>query len=355
MTALAEELAARIRAGGPMPLSDYMGLCLGHATHGYYMKKVPFGREGDFITAPEVSQVFGELIGLFLADLWLRAGSPNPVRLVELGPGRGTLMADLLRATTRVPGFHDALSVYFVEMSPTLREEQKSRVPHAQWADRLEDVPGGAPLMLVANEFFDALPVRQLVKTARGWQERHVGLEDGKLAPVVPVDAPPLDMLVPARLRDAPEGSIFEILGGAEECALINQRLKDDGGCALVIDYGHTETTTGDTFQALRAHEYADPFAAPGDADLTVHVDFEQLAARCREGLRVSGPTTQGRFLRALGLDIRTAVLAKSNPPRAEALAAASRRLADADEMGSLFKVIAISAPSWPSPAGFDT
>lgn len=354
MGSLADILAARIRASGPLPVADFMGLCLGHETHGYYMKQVPFGREGDFTTAPEISQVFGELIGLHLADLWLRAGSPAPVQLVELGPGRGTLMADLLRATARVPGFHAALDITFVEMSPVLRAEQKSRVPHARWADRLADVPEGRPLLLVANEFFDALPARQLVKTALGWQERHVDWQGGRFVPVVPADAPRLDSLVPPALRAAPEGSVFEVLGGAEELALLNRRLTQDGGAALIIDYGHDRHSLGDTLQAMRAHAYADPFAAPGDADLTVHVDFAQVAARAGAGLRVLGPAGQGRFLRALGLDIRTAVLAKANPPKAEALVSASRRLADSDQMGALFKVLSLSHPEWPAPAGFD-
>lgn len=354
MTALAHILAERIRTHGPMPVAEYMGVCLGHATHGYYMKQVPFGREGDFTTAPEISQVFGELIGLHLADAWLRAGAPNPVQLVELGPGRGTLMADILRATKGVPGFHEALEVTFVEMSPVLRLEQKVRVPHARWADRLADIPAGQPLLLVANEFFDALPARQLVKTARGWQERHVALEGERLVPIVPENAPLLDDQVPATLRTAPEGSFYELLGGEEEAVHLNQRLTQDGGAALIIDYGHASHSLGDTLQAMRAHAYADPFETPGDADLTVHVDFEQITERAGHGLRVLGPVGQGRFLRALGLDIRTAVLAKSNLARAEALVTASRRLADSDQMGALFKVLSLSHPAWPAPAGLD-
>lgn len=354
MTALEALITEKIRTCGPMPVAEYMGLCLGHPEHGYYMKQVPFGREGDFTTAPEISQVFGELIGLCLADLWLRAGAPSPVQLVELGPGRGTLMADLLRATRGVPGFHAALSVTFVEMSPVLRAEQKSRVPHARWADRLAEVPEGQPLLLVANEFFDALPARQLVKTACGWQERHVDWQGNRLVPVVPEDAPVLDALVPAELRAAPEGSFYEVLGGAEEIALIAGRLAKDGGAALLIDYGHDRHSIGDTLQAMRQHAYADPFAAPGDADLTVHVDFAQIVERAGSAVRASGPVGQGRFLRTLGLDIRTAVLAKANPPRAEALVSASRRLADADQMGALFKVLALRHPEWPTPAGFD-
>lgn len=360
MNALAAILAERIRAGGPMPVAEFMGVCLGHPEHGYYMKQVPFGREGDFTTAPEISQVFGELIGLHLADLWMRAGAPRAVQLVELGPGRGTLMADILRATKGIPGFHAALDLTFVEMSPVLRAEQKARVPangapRVRWADRLADIPSGPPLLLVANEFFDALPARQLVKTAQGWQERHVALEGDHLVPVVPPDAPLLDDLVPALLRDAAEGSFYELLGGEEEARILNRRLMQDGGAALVIDYGHARHGLGDTLQAMRQHAYADPFDAPGDADLTVHVDFQQIIERAGYGLRVLGPVGQGRFLRALGLDIRTAVLAKSNPPRAEELVSASRRLADADQMGTLFKVLSLSSPTWPAPAGLDS
>lgn len=354
MSALADILAEHIRTNGPLPVAAYMGLCLGHPEHGYYMKQVPFGREGDFTTAPEISQVFGELIGLHLADVWMRAGAPAPVQLVELGPGRGTLMADILRATKGVPGFHAALSVTFVEMSPVLRAEQKARVPNATWADRLADIPAGQPLLLVANEFFDALPARQLIRTARGWQERHVALEGNRFVPVVPEDAPLLDALVPASLRDAPEGSFYELLGGEEEVTLISQRLAQDGGAALIIDYGHARHSLGDTLQAMRKHAYADPFEAPGDADLTVHVDFEQIIERAGRAVRILGPVGQGRFLRALGLDIRTAILAKSNPPKAEALVTASRRLADVDQMGALFKVLSLSSPAWPAPAGLD-
>lgn len=354
MSTLANILAEQIRAHGPLPVAEFMGICLGHETHGYYIKQVPFGREGDFTTAPEISQVFGELIGLHLADAWMRAGAPAPVQLVELGPGRGTLMADILRATKGIPGFHAALSVTFVEMSPVLRAEQKARVPEARWADRLADVPAGQPLLLVANEFFDALPARQLVKTAKGWQERHVTLEGERFAPVIPQDAPLLDALVPAALRNAPEGSFYELLGGEEEVALISRRLRQDGGAALIIDYGHARHSVGDTLQAMRQHAYADPFEAPGDADLTVHVDFEQIIERAGQNVRVLGPVGQGRFLRALGLDIRTAILAKANPPKAEMLVSASRRLADSDQMGALFKVLSLSSPNWPAPAGFE-
>lgn len=359
MSTLANILAEKIRTHGPLPVAEFMGICLGHETHGYYMKQVPFGREGDFTTAPEISQVFGELIGLHLADAWMRAGAPAPVQLVELGPGRGTLMADILRATKGIPGFHAALSITFVEMSPVLRAEQKKRVPAngspgARWADRLADVPPGQPLLLVANEFFDALPARQLVKTAKGWQERHVTLEGERFAPVIPQDAPLLDALVPAALRNAPEGSFYELLGGEEEVALISRRLRQDGGAALIIDYGHARHSVGDTLQAMRQHAYADPFEAPGDADLTVHVDFEQIIERAGQNVRVLGPVGQGRFLRALGLDIRTAILAKANPPKAEMLVSASRRLADSDQMGALFKVLSLSSPNWPAPAGFE-
>jgi len=355
MNALADILAGLIRAGGPMPVAEFMGVCLGHPEHGYYMKQVPFGREGDFTTAPEISQVFGELVGLHLADAWMRAGAPNPVQLVELGPGRGTLMADILRATRGVPGFHAALDLTFVEMSPVLRTEQQRRVPHARWADRLADIPAGQPLLLVANEFFDALPARQLVKTAKGWQERHVALDGTRFVPVVPEDAPLLDDLVPASLRGAPEGSFYELLGGEDEAEILNRRLVQDGGAALIIDYGHASHSIGDTLQAMRQHAYVDPFDAPGDADLTVHVDFGQIIERAGHGLRVLGPVGQGRFLRALGLDIRTAILAKANPLRAEELVTASRRLADADQMGALFKVLSLSNPAWPAPAGLDS
>ena len=289
MTALARHIARMIAATGPIPISHYMALALGHPEHGYYMTRDPLGAGGDFTTAPEVSQMFGELVGLWIADTWIAQGRPSPFILAELGPGRGTLMADALRALRSVPGAIDAADVHFVETSPTLRASQQRLVPKATWHERLDELPGG-PLFLVANEFFDALPIAQYVKTERGWCERHVALTDGAseetphFAPVLAPVATPANVLPPA-MRDAPPGSIGEISPAAAGIAeTIGVRLAAHGGAALIIDYGHPRSAAGDTLQALRTHQYVDPFDAPGEADLTAHVDFEALAAAAMRG-----------------------------------------------------------------------
>ena len=354
MTPLHAYLAETIAAAGPLPISRYMAECLGHPRYGYYVTRDPLGSAGDFTTAPEISQVFGELIGFWFADLWLRAGSPNKVHLVELGPGRGTLMADLLRATARVQGFGDAIHVHFVELSPTLRAEQAKRVSDAQWHDSLDSVPDDAPLLLVANEFFDALPIRQLVRTASGWRERMVGLDGERLVPVA--GKLPLDVLVPPVLAGAPVGSIIELAPtGDAIIAGIADRLVRRGGAALAIDYGYSGPAVGDTLQAVRAHRYADPFADPGEADLTAHVDFVALArAADKVGAVVHGPVTQGALLRALGVEARTAaLLTRATDAQAELLRSGTARLIGDDAMGELFKALALTAPNWPQPGGF--
>lgn len=348
MTPLGARLAREIAATGPMPVSRYMAECLAH----YYGTRDPLGRAGDFTTAPEISQVFGELIGLWLADLWLRAGAPSPVRLVELGPGRGTLMADLWRATARVPGFHAAARLHLVETSPALRAEQAKRVPHAQWHDRIEAVPDDAPLLLVANEFFDALPIRQLVRTEGGWRERMVGHDErGFFACAGPTA---LDILVPPALAKAPPGSVHELAPASGAVAAeIGARLAANGGAALLIDYGHAGPALGDTLQAVKRHAFADPFADPGEADLTAHVDFTALA-RAAAPATAHGPIGQGALLTALGIEQRTAALAaRASPEQAERLRSGTRRLVDEAAMGSLFKALALTASSWPQPAGF--
>jgi NADH dehydrogenase [ubiquinone] 1 alpha subcomplex assembly factor 7 len=348
MTPLGKRLAREIEATGPMPIARYMAECLAH----YYAARDPLGRGGDFTTAPEISQVFGELIGAWIADLWLRAGAPSRVRLVELGPGRGTLMADLWRATARAPGFHAAASVHLVETSPALREAQATRVPHAAWHARLEEVPDDAPLLLVANEFFDALPVRQLVNTPAGWRERMVGHEQGRF---VDVAGPmPLDALVPSSLRSAPAGSVFELApAGTAIATEIGARLDAHGGAALVIDYGHSGPATGDTLQAVKDHAFADPFSDPGEADLTTHVDFTAMRLAARPA-RAWGPIVQGEFLTALGIAARTeALAARAAREQAELLRSGTARLTRDDAMGSLFKALALTAAHWPQPAGF--
>ncbi len=352
MTALAGLIAAQIRTDGPMTLADYMALCLMHPRHGYYTTRRPFGAAGDFTTAPEISQMFGELIGLSLAQAWLDQGAPAPVALVELGPGRGTLMADLLRATRTVPGFHAALSLHLVEASPALRAVQAETLARddATWHDGLETLPD-LPLLLVANEFFDALPVRQFTRDGRLWRERVIGLRGDSLQMGLsdPKPVPALDH----RLTDTRDGDIVEHSPAAATIAAgIGARIAAKGGAALVIDYGDWRAL-GDTFQALRDHAPADPLADPGAADLTAHVDFEALAAAapCAH----SRLTTQGVFLERLCITARARALAK--PLSGDALAAhvtAHRRLTHPEEMGTLFKVMGLYPNGAAPPPGLD-
>lgn len=357
MTPLGEQIARLIRAAGPIPISQYMALALGHPEHGYYMTRDPLGARGDFITAPEVSQMFGELAGLWIADNWLKQGRPSPFILCELGPGRGTLMADALRALRSVPGFLDAARLNLVETSPALRAAQRTRLPQATWHDRFDDVPEG-PLFLIANEFFDALPIAQFAKTERGWCERHVALsEDGlRLVPALAPHATAANVLPPA-VREAPTGSIAEISPASLAIAeAIGARISKSGGAALFIDYGHAKSAAGDTLQAMRAHRYADPLEAPGEADITAHVDFEALALGVsRGGARVCGPVEQGAFLRALGIEARAAALkARADARQAQDVDSALHRLTAPDQMGSLFKVLGVVPAAAPAPAGFD-
>ncbi|HEY1125648.1 MAG TPA: SAM-dependent methyltransferase [Sphingobium sp.] len=315
------------------------------ANAAYYGGRDPLGRAGDFITAPEISQMFGELIGLWTADLVLRSGAGNAA-YVELGPGRGTLAADALRAMARA-GFHPP--VHFVETSPALREKQQHAVPHARWHDDVATLPADRPLIVIANEFFDALPIRQFERTARGWRERMVA--DGSFLPG-DVDCAGE---IPLGLSDAPLGAIVERNPAAESVmAMLGQRIAAQGGALLALDYGYEGPATGDTLQAMSAHQFADPLEAPGTRDLTAHVDFAMLAAVAREaGLRPTPCVTQGAFLTALGIDARAAALAKANPAEAAAIEAARHRLVAPEAMGRLFKALCGRHPDWPMPAGF--
>jgi NADH dehydrogenase [ubiquinone] 1 alpha subcomplex assembly factor 7 len=315
------------------------------ANAAYYASRDPLGAAGDFITAPEISQMFGELIGLWIADLALRADAPD-FAYVELGPGRGTLAADALRAMAQA---RIAPPVHFVETSPVLREKQREAVPQTHWHDTIDNLPDDHPLIIVANEFFDALPIRQYERTGRGWRERMVGracfaLGDAECANEIP-----------AQLADAPFGSIVERCPvGDAIMAELAERFARQGGAFLVVDYGYEGPATGDTLQAMTAHGYADPLQAPGTRDLTAHVDFAMLAATGRaRGLRPSPCVTQGAFLTALGIDARVASLARSNPARMEDLRTARDRLVMPEQMGRLFKVLALRHADWPEPAGF--
>lgn len=344
-TPLARKIKRLIAANGPMPVSEYMAICLGDPEHGYYMRGDPFGAAGDFVTAPEVSQMFGEIVGAWLVHAWELCGAPAPVRLVELGPGRGTLMADILRVAARTPGFRRAASVHLVETSPKLKARQEDALRSSgvapSWHETFKDVPGG-PLLLVANELFDALPVRQYVRVGTDWRERAIGL-DAQGALLFGIGAGRLDD-GPA----APAGSVLELPHAADALmAEIARRIVDDGGAALVVDYGRAQAALGDTLQAVRRHAYADPLAEPGLADLTAHVDFAALARRAQnEGAAVHGPLPQGAFLLSLGLRERAARIAvDADPAIGAALAAAVERLSGPGEMGTLFKVLAITRP----------
>jgi SAM-dependent MidA family methyltransferase len=348
LTPLARLLRERIRANGPISLADYMGEALAHPEHGYYRSRDPLGVAGDFTTAPEISQMFGELIGLWCAVLWQSMGSPAQVVLAELGPGRGTLMADLLRAAAMVPDFRRAVSVHLVETSLPLRAKQAERLAGvgAVWHDDISTLPPG-PLLLVANEFFDALPVHQWIRRSDGWHERMIDADGDAL---VFVDGPLAHGLV---APVATEGAIFETNPDARAIAgRIGQRLTASGGAALLIDYGHPTSALGDTVQAVRHHAYAPVLESPGEADLTAHVDFQALSQAARPA-KCFGPVTQGGFLRALGIELRCERLARSSPDKAGEIAAACRRLIDASEMGTLFKALAMTQPMLPAPPGF--
>lgn len=352
---LARHLARLIEETGPIPLSQYMALALGHPEHGYYMTRDPLGARGDFITAPEVSQMFGELVGLWLADQWLQQGAPKRFALAELGPGRGTLMADAWRAIGAVSGMKEAASIHLVETSPVLRAAQRDRVPQASWHASIHELPE-LPLFLVTNEFFDALPVTQYQRTPKGWCERFVGYEGGTFVPVLAPIPISNEGALPAAMRQAREGEIVEISPASAAIAeAIAARIATDGGAALVIDYGHALSAPGDTLQAIRDHEFADPFEAPGEADITVHVDFEALSHAIRAGgAEPHGPVGQRTFLVALGIDTRAEALMRQAPSaQKEAIATARRRLTATDEMGSLFKVLGITPRGAPLPAGF--
>jgi NADH dehydrogenase [ubiquinone] 1 alpha subcomplex assembly factor 7 len=349
-TELGRLIARRIALTGPISLSDFMAEALGHPRLGYYRTALPVGAAGDFTTAPEISQMFGELLGAWLAERWLAMGSPSPVRLVELGPGRGTLMADALRATRGVPGFHAALDLHLVEINDQLRALQAQALAAfmPSWHTRFDDVPEG-PLLLVANEFFDALPVRQFERTARGWTERMVGLaDDGSLRLALAPGVTPYA----AALPDAPVGAQAEISeAGRALAAAIGARLGRHGGWALIVDYGR-DGALGASLQAVRAHRGADILDRPGETDLSAHVDFAALGAAA--GRPTFGPAGQGDFLRRLGIERRAQALkVHASVSQRAAIDAASARLIAPGQMGTLFRVLAVGDDRSAAPAGF--
>jgi NADH dehydrogenase [ubiquinone] 1 alpha subcomplex assembly factor 7 len=336
---LADRLARAITLGGPIPVSQFMAAANAH----YYATRDPLGAAGDFTTAPEISQMFGELIGAWAADLWERAGRPA-LAWVELGPGRGSLSADALRVMARA-GLTPA--VHLVETSPTLRTVQATRLPGAIHHDDLATLPDDVPLIVVANEFFDALPIRQLIRAQDAWHERLVACQDTLFLPIAGASVP--DTIIPAHLAAAPPGTIIETSPACVAImAALAARIVAQGGAALAIDYGYEGPAAGETLQAVRAHGFANPFDAPGEQDLTAHVDFATLALVARaSGARTDGPIGQGAFLRALGIDQRTEALARTRPQ----VRADRARLVE--DMGDLFRVLALAHAEWPRPAGF--
>jgi SAM-dependent MidA family methyltransferase len=354
-TPLTDKIKAIILANGPISVTDYFSLCLADPDHGYYKTREPFGQSGDFITAPEISQLFGEMLGIFLVQAWQRHGEPAPVNIAEIGPGRGTMMADILRVVAKLsPTLYEAASVHLVETSERLQKvQQQTLIAHKfkiSWHDSFDTLPDGF-LLLAANELFDAIPIRQFVKTAQGFRERLVGLDaGGDLAFAAGVAGIDPDLL-PASAQTAPLGTVFEIAPARDAVmAALGERIRTHGGTAVIIDYGHMATGLGDTLQAVRDHQFDPPLAHPGLADITSHVDFEQLARRAvAEGLQINGLTYQGDFLVALGLAERAAALGREKSAETqENIRADAERLAGAGEgkMGELFKVLVVSSPN---------
>ncbi len=357
-TPLEERLIALIKANGPITVADYMSDALGHPHDGYYTSQSPIGADGDFTTAPEISQIFGELIGLWLIQSWTEMGAPAFFNLVELGPGRGVLMADILRAALLRPKFREAAHILLVEKSGRLRVEQRRRLKGVPtvWADSFAETPPG-PILLVANEFFDCLPISQYVRTAAGWRERLIdAAADGSGLVFRAAPTPPLPSVHLPELEDSAIGTVFETCSAATELAgEIARALVAQGGRALIIDYGRLGGI-GETLQAVRGHGYWPVLASPGRADITAHVNFEALArAAIAAGATVWGPVSQEVFLERLGVRARAERLSKGrSQEEAAAIARDVARLASPEQMGEVFRAMALSSPPLPPPAGFE-
>lgn len=356
-TPLAQKLKALIRANGPISVTDFFSLCLADPEHGYYRTREPFGREGDFVTAPEVSQLFGEMLGVFMVHAWQKHGSPKGVRFTEIGPGRGTMMADMMRVVAKLaPSLYDDASFHLIETSARLRDVQQStlgaRAERVTWHTSFDELPDGF-LLMAANELFDAIPIRQFVRTQNGFRERMVGLDaDDELTFAVGIAGIDPALLPPSH-KNQPIGTIFEISPAREAVmSAICERLRTQGGSALVIDYGHVASGFGDTLQAVLKHAFDPPLEHPGEADLTSHVDFERLAAVAREaGLRVHGPQYQGDFLMGLGMADRASALGRGRDETLQRqIVSDVERLAGSGvgNMGDLFKVLAVTSSDVP-------
>ncbi|MEL7489979.1 MAG: SAM-dependent methyltransferase [Pseudomonadota bacterium] len=357
-TPLEERLITLIEANGPITVADYMADALGHPHDGYYASRDAIGADGDFTTAPEISQIFGELIGLWLVQTWIDMGEPARFNLIELGPGRGVLMADIVRAAALRPEFLKAAQILLVESSGRLRHEQQRRLrnisPFVDWLDALDDAPEG-PALIIGNEFFDCLPIRQFEKVENGWRERLISVSDGALAFTLALTPPPPELELPAP-ETADKGDIYELCEDRDVlCDQIARIVKADKGRALIIDYGRVKSGVGETLQAVRDHEYWPVLASPGYADITAHVDFDALARRAIEaGAGVFGPAQQGAFLERLGLALRVQRLCAGKTPKEQAdIHAAAHRLASPSQMGEIFKALCISSPDLAPPPGF--
>jgi len=359
VNALSERISRLIALGGPIAISDYMALAMHDRALGYYSTRDPLGPTGDFITAPEISQTFGELLALWCIEQWRNQGAPDRVRLIELGPGRGTLMKDFLRAADIVPEFRGAVDITLVESNPVLQKLQKENIAGTRagiaWRRELEPQLFDRPVFVLANEFFDALPVRQFVRARNGWHERMVGLDAaGSLAFV---NAPfAVDHRVPASLKDSALGAVYEVSDAAQSLMrMIASGIANLGGAALVIDYGYDVPSLSSTLSAVRAHARADPLESPGEADLSAHVDFGALSAVARsEGAAVFGPTSQGAFLHGLGIGVRAEALGREKDDETRArIRSEVNRLIAPDQMGELFKALSVLPKSAVRPSGF--
>ncbi|MCF8473716.1 MAG: SAM-dependent methyltransferase [Emcibacter sp.] len=363
MNTLETYLIQLIKTQGPISMALFMAEALGNEKYGYYMKQDPFGHEGDFTTAPEISQMFGEMLGLWHVENWINMDSPKKVHLIELGPGRGTLMQDMLRTMKIVPNLMDAVDIHLVEMSPHLKKVQEKNLKEyktTQWHNRLGsllDQIKGDPVLIIANEFFDALPVRQFEKTETGWHERLVCVdeEDKLCVKLAPVPSP--DHIIPLALQRSDIGSITEICSVGENImSEICEYIPQFGGAALIIDYGYDHYATGDTLQAVRKHKFSNIFTNPGDADLTCHVNFQKLKEiALHHNIKSYGPLNQGSFLKQLGIESRAEkLLSKATETQKTDILSALHRLTHDSEMGKLFKVLALTDLSLGNVAGFE-
>ena len=344
---IAKQLAKQISAQGPISILEYMRI----ANEAYYDSRDPFGSDGDFITAPEISQMFGEMIGLWMADIWIQKGTPSNINYVELGPGRGTLASDILRSGEKF-GFKPA--PFFVEKSDTLRKAQSEAIANANFCSSVDELPDDGPLFIVANEFFDALPIKQFISTHSGWRERVLTRDKGNKFIAMPGTSD-VGGFIPNDIRSAPVDTIFETCPEASNIIYeLVSKIKNQGGMLLVIDYGYDKLGHGSTLQALSNHKFADPFENPGERDLSAHVNFMEMAniGRIRD-MQIGGPVNQGNWLEYLGLNIRAEKLMASSPERSEEINNARKRLVDEDEMGRLFKVLCLAHIDWPLGEGF--